>query len=170
MSLNEKIIYTVNRVSIVWAIMIGFVTLGTAMFLPVWCLILLIPFGIISYMEMITVAATILSRTVSEEELTAVEEEQALRDIKEQLAIQLMRAAGLTDVMAVEKMGPIMGNYKDKPIYEYVIVKSPGSKKSEKFLYHSPAILKNGMPEIPVLDGMIFCHVDGILYSKLQPV
>lgn len=179
MSLHVKIATTVNRVRTFWALGMVVAILWVVFSYPAWYLLFLLPFGFVTYMGCLFIAALVISRDLSDQDLREVEEADALQAVKDKLSsgdhdpeevIELMEKAGFTDIVVVEETGPVIGNYKENPIYEYVLVKAPKATQLERYAYHGPAEVVDGIPQIPVLDGLIFAHVQGILYSKEQPV
>lgn len=177
--LQRKIGRAVDRARVAWALCSGVALIGVVMFLPLWAIFFWLIISIFTYFGTLLLTAWLLAASISTEELEAAEAEIKERDLKEKLAsgdhqpedtIQMMRDAGIVDVVEVDEVGPEIGTFKGNPIYEYVLMKSPASTAVQKFLYHGPANVVNGMPEIPVLDDMIFAHIDGVLYYyKTEP-
>ena len=175
MALHDKIVKAVNRARTAWAAMMGGAIILVAVTTPTfWSFALLIPFGIISYMILLATMAWLLSGNVTEEDLREAEAKQDSLDVRMQDHVSIpevekVLAESGMEMAVVKKLGPIVGAYRDKPIYEYINVKAVNAKRAEKFLYHGPANVINGVPEIPEIDGMVFAVVEGILYSKGQP-
>lgn len=169
-----------------WFVMMG-ATVLTMLYMPIWCLLLLIPFAFISYFILMYVTITYLAAVIPPEEIAEADEAnkqidhntaklQAVESIAKRQAagekvpdeeiIEVLKSVGIVDVVKVDDIGPVVGTYRDKDIYEYIHVNVPGEKEPTKLLYHGPAYMVNGVAEIPVIDGMIFACVDNILYSK----
>jgi len=184
MSLHDKIVKAVNRARTAWAVMMGVAAIFTFSTAPnPWMWALLIPFGVISYMVTLAVVAFMLSGNVTEEDLKEAEAKQDSLDVEAKRpnippeTKKFLQDVGLKpdqvslhDIAVVSKTGPEIGMFKDKPIYEFIRVKVPGATKTDKLMYHGPAVVKDGQPEIPVVDGMIYALVEGVLYAKGQPV
>lgn len=185
--LNNRLRVALTRCKTLWWIVMLGATWYTAAQLPTWCMILLVPFAVVSYMFMLFITINILANTIPPEELLAAEAENAqnkadrskldvLAKIAERKAageevspdeiMEAMAAAGVIDIARVTDMGPVVGTYRDSQIFEYILVKIPGKDVEDKLMYHGPANIVDGNPEIPVIDGMIFACVENILYAK----
>lgn len=185
--LDDRLRVVIERVRRVWWLVMMAATVLTMMYMPVWCLLLLIPFAFISYFAIIYATISFLAATIPPEEIAeaAAENRKNEADAKkleavEQLAkrqaagekvsddeiIETLNSVGIVDIVKVDDIGPVVGTYRDKNIYEYIHINIAGEKEPTKLLYHGPAYMVNGIAEVPVIDGMIFACVDNILYSK----
>lgn len=178
MTLQQKIGRAVDRARISWAIIAGVSFVYALINYPWWALIIWAVLAVFTYFGTLLFTAWILAANITEEELQQAENEEKAKDLHDRIKanqvppeelMKMMQDAGVTELVEVEEVGPEIGRYKDNPIYAYVLMKSPGSSELEKFLYHGPANMVHGVPEIPVIDGMLFAHIEGIIYSREQP-
>lgn len=156
-----------------------------------WALLLLIPFGFILYLLFLYITVVILAFTIPQAEILQADvDNEAAKAKAEKIAalaeisarqqagevvetdeiLEALNAAGVVDIVKVTDTGPVIGHYKDKEIYSHIMVKVPNSGDEDQMMvYHGPANIVDGTPEIPVIDGMIFACVENILYSKEVP-
>ena len=172
--LREKIGNKYNNARTVWAALM-LIGIGlVAYFLPLWYLIVMIPVGIITYMLTLALVSLVISGELTEEEMEEVvhggeEVDKAFEGKKSAEEVAKENNVDIHDIMVVDDMGPIIGTYLDKPIYEYVDVKRPGEKVVQRFPYFGPADVKKGIPVIPSFEDMVFAVVEGVLYAITIP-
>ena len=185
--LDARLKIIIDRVRRMWLAIMAVSTVLTLAYMPWWCLILLIPFAFVAYFALLYATISFVAATVSPEEIAEAEaqnkvseEDQARFDAVEKIAtrqaagekipdaeiIETLNSVGITDIVKVDDLGPVVGTYRDKNIYEYVHIQMPKDAERSKLLYHGPANIVNGVAELPVNDGMIFAIVDNIVYAK----
>lgn len=185
--LDGRLLAALQRTKIVWWTIMIASTVATLVYLPLWYMILLIPFGILAAMVLMWVTVNILALRIPMTEITAADAEleqekldaaknaaveaiarrqAAGEEVSSEEVMEALNAAGIIEVVTVDNMGPVIARYMDTDIYEYIMVQMPKHDTIDKLLYHGPAKLINGVAEIPVIPGWIFANVNNILYSK----
>jgi len=144
-----------------------------AFFLPSIYLLLLIPFAILSYLMMLIIVGFTMSGQINEEVKKEFEEQNKIKELTEKIAtgnhspdevMKMMHEVGITDAAVVEETSKVIGTYNGHEIFEWIYVKSPNMDKPAKFMYYGPAEVSNGMSIIPVVPGLLFACVQGVLY------
>ena len=179
--LQDRVIVKVNRARTLWAFAFILGAIPAFYYLPFLAFILLYPIvGAATYMLTLIFVCLNISKDITQEEVDEANEEERLEQEEEkrrQLAakvagktpeevMHIMKEADITQHSVVEETGPIIGHYRDVPIYMRVLMKAPGSELLEKFAYFGPARMVDGMPEIPVEEGKLFANIQGVLYAK----
>jgi len=179
--LQDRVIQRVNRARTLWAFAFILGAIPALYFMPLVAFILLYPIiGAATYMLTLIYVCVSISADITPEEVKEADEEERLEKEEEkrkQLVAkvvgktpeeikQIMKDADITAHSLVEETGPVIGHYRDVPIYMWVLMKAPGSELLEKFTYFGPARVVDGMPEIPVEEGKTFANIQGVLYAK----
>lgn len=185
--INERFKKAMEFAKGVWWVVMFFTTLAVFAYAPRWAILLLFPFALVSYAIIFIITMNSFVSKLSPEELEQVNAEKqklaqerekldVVKDIADRQAagenipadevLEKLSAAGITDIVKVTALGPVVGTYRDKNIYEYIVVKMQKNKEDDKLMYYGPANIVDGVAQIPVFDGMIFACVDDILYFK----
>lgn len=179
--LQDRVIVKVNRARTIWAFAVILGAIPAIYFMPFLAFILLYPIAAaVAYMLTLLLVCADIARNTTEEEVDEANEEERREEAEEKLNLlaakvagktpeeimELMKEADMTEHSVVEETGPIIGHYRDVPIYMWVLMKAPGSELLEKFAYFGPARMVDGIPEIPVEEGKLFANIQGVLYSK----
>ena len=179
--LQDRAIVKVNHARTIWAFAVILGALPAIYFMPFLAFILLYPIGAYAtYMLTLLLVCADIARNTTQEEVDEANEEErreAAEEKRKLLAekaagktpeeiMELMKEADMTEHTTVEETGPIIGHYRDVPIYMWVLMKAPGSELLEKFVYFGPARMDDGIPEIPVEEGKLFASIQGVLYAK----
>lgn len=159
--LNERLLKAMRRAKIAWLVTLAAAGWFASAYLPVWAWLLLFPFAFLSYTVIIYATVVLLSYRISPEELAQAE----ASNMEVAAATQ---PAPPPEIVAVPEVGPVIGTYKDNPIFEYILVQIPGQSRPEKLMYHGPANVVDGIVEIPDIDGMLFACAENILYAVQQ--
>lgn len=140
--------------------------------LPLWYLI---PIGLISYFGSVTLTILAKSRPDEEDEdanpllLKLHEDLKAGRlEAGSEEMFNRMRECGIVDVYPIGEVSEtILGSFNGNTIYEWVEVQEPETQEMFKFYYHSPGQYElDGTPILPEKEGVLFAHVDGIVYAR----
>lgn len=170
MTIEERIALAVTKMRLFWALFMLASLVVTVVWLPLWTLLFLVPYGIITYFAALTITITYLSSTIEKKEVGVEEARVRLLALQECLAQpvppeemrKLLDKAGLSQIAPIETVSEQIGTLNDRPIYEWVELYDPNTGKQERFVYFGP-ISDLGAPEIA---GKVFANVDGVLYVR----
>jgi hypothetical protein len=167
MTPEERIAAAVQRLRLIWAFFMVGCTLGTLTIFPWWFMIFLIPLGVSTYFGALTLMAIYLSTTIRNEERNR--REKAVYELQEKLdaieteaeLLQALTTIGLPEVTPVRLTSPQIGTLDGKPIYEWIELYDPRTKKNGRFYYYGAAQYEGDVPDEP---GKLYANVDGVLY------
>jgi len=184
--MDKRLKKALRRCKIAWWVIMFAAGWWAGTYLVPLAWLLLIPFGFISYAICLFVTVNILASTIPPEEIAEAdrinkaeeydrarleavakiaERQAAGEEIPTEEIMETLKAAGI-EVVKVVDTGPVIGSYRDKDIYQFIIVQQPKHDTPDEMTYYGPANIVNGIAQIPEIPGMIFACVENILYAK----
>ena len=178
MTIQKRIAVAVGRTRLIWVIIMIIALNVTLVWLPFWYIIFLIPFGIISYVLLVLMTCLILRETITSKDIRTDKQVQKLKVIHENLKsgklkpgddlLEMLHEADLVEISHVKRFSEeIFGHINGKPMYEWVEMIDPTTKKNERFIYFGVATYdSHGVPLLPDEKGKVYTHIEGVVYAR----